>query len=67
MLLSAEYDEGFPVINEGIRWFPAARADVVKAVQSGYADPDQYPVDARGVTYTLGLPASNASVRRSSI
>lgn len=53
--LSAEYDRGFPVMNEGIGWFPAARADVVKAVQSGYADPDTYPVDARGVTYTLGF------------
>jgi len=53
--LSAQYDAGFPVMNEGIHWFPAARADVVKAVQSGYADPDTYPVDARGVTYTLGF------------
>ncbi len=54
-LLSQEYDAGFPAMNEGIRWFPAARADVVKAVQNGYADIDQYPVDARGVTYTLGF------------
>ncbi|MCX5576775.1 DUF1254 domain-containing protein [Kaistia terrae] len=53
--LSAQYDAGFPVINEGIRWFPAARADFAKAVQNGYADPDTYPVDARGVTYTLGF------------
>ncbi|WEK49667.1 MAG: DUF1254 domain-containing protein [Candidatus Kaistia colombiensis] len=53
--LSAQYDAGFPVMNEGISWFPAARADVVKAVQNGYADPDLYPVDARGVTYTLGF------------
>ncbi|ODT13574.1 MAG: hypothetical protein ABS35_37510 [Kaistia sp. SCN 65-12] len=52
--LAAQYDAGFPVMNEGIHWFPAARADVVKAVQNGYADPDTYPVDARGVTYTLG-------------
>jgi hypothetical protein len=54
-LLSARYDEGFPVINPGIRWFPAAMADVLKAVQSGYADPNIYPVDERGVTYTLGF------------
>lgn len=53
--LSDQYDQGFPVMNTGIRWFPAARADVVKAVQSGYADIDEYPVDARGVTYTLGF------------
>jgi len=54
-LLSQQYDAGFPVINPGIRWFPAARADVVKAVQNGYANVDEYPVDARGVTYTLGF------------
>jgi hypothetical protein len=35
-LLSQRYDEGFPVINPGINWFPAAMADVIKAVQSGY-------------------------------
>src|SRR5262249_46001619 len=54
-LLSSQYDAGFPVINPGIRWFPAARADVVKAVQDGYANIGEYPVDARGVTYTLGF------------
>lgn len=54
-LLSARYDQGFAVINEGIRWFPAAMAEVVKAVSTGYADVDSYPVDARGVTYTLGF------------
>jgi hypothetical protein len=53
-LLSARYDAGFPVINEGIRWFPAAMAEVIKAVSTGYADMNAYPVDARGVTYTLG-------------
>jgi hypothetical protein len=54
-LLSQSYDAGFPAINPGIRWFPAAQADMVKAAQSGYADPDFYPVDIRGVTYTLGF------------
>ncbi|OCP01806.1 MULTISPECIES: DUF1254 domain-containing protein [unclassified Ensifer] len=53
--LSARYDQGFPVINEGIRWFPAAAPEMVKAAQGGYADPDAYPVDLRGVTYTLGF------------
>ncbi|MGO4173689.1 DUF1254 domain-containing protein [Bosea sp. TAF32] len=54
-LLSERYDAGFPVINQGIRWFPPAMPDVIKAVQNGYADVDLYPVDARGVTYTLGF------------
>jgi hypothetical protein len=54
-LLSQRYDAGFPVINQGIRWFPAAMPEMVKAASSGYADPNAYPVDARGVTYTLGF------------
>ncbi len=54
-LLSQRYDDGFPVINEGIRWFPAAMPEMVKGAQGGYSDPDAYPIDARGVTYTLGF------------
>ncbi|MDV2983837.1 UNVERIFIED_CONTAM: DUF1254 domain-containing protein [Methylobacteriaceae bacterium AG10] len=54
-LLAQRYDRGFPVINPGIRWFPAAMQDVVKAVQTGYADRNAYPVDNRGVTYTLSF------------
>ncbi|CAH1652235.1 conserved exported hypothetical protein [Hyphomicrobiales bacterium] len=54
-LLSQIYDAGFPAINQGIRWFPAAMAEVVKAVSTEYADVNAYPVDARGVTYTLGF------------
>lgn len=54
-LLSARYDAGFPVINEGIRWFPAAMIEVARAVSTGYANVDEYPVDARGVSYTLGF------------
>ena len=54
-LLAQRYDAGFPVINAGIRWFPAAMPEMVKAAQSGYADPNAYPLDVRGVTYTLGF------------
>ena len=54
-LLAQRYDAGFPVINSGIRWFPAAVPEMVKAAQSGYADPNAYPLDVRGVTYTLGF------------
>jgi hypothetical protein len=54
-LLEQRYDAGFPVINPGIRWFPAAVAEMVKAASGGYGDPDAYPIDARGVTYTLGF------------
>ncbi|MCP3444029.1 DUF1254 domain-containing protein [Bradyrhizobium sp. CCGUVB14] len=54
-ILAQIYDAGFPAINPGIRWFPAAVAEMVKAASGGYADPNAYPVDARGVTYTLGF------------
>ena len=54
-LLAKRYDAGFNRMNPDIRWFGAALPEVVKAVQGGYADPNEYPVDARGVTYTLGF------------
>jgi hypothetical protein len=54
-ILAQRYDAGFYRMTPEFRWFPAAMPEVIKAVQSGYADPDQYPVDARGVTYTLGF------------
>src|SRR4029077_190199 len=49
-LLEQRYDAGFPAINPGIRWFPAAVAEMVKAVSNGYADPNAYPIDLRGVS-----------------
>jgi len=54
-LLAARYDAGFYRMNPEFRWFPAAMPEVIKAVQNGYANVDTYPVDARGVTYTLGF------------
>jgi hypothetical protein len=54
-LLEQRYDAGFPAINPGIRWFPAAVAEMVKAASNGYADPNAYPIDLRGVSYTLGF------------
>lgn len=55
VIMERRYDEGFPIINPGIRWFPAATPEMAKASGSGYADPDSYPVDIRGVSYTLGF------------
>ncbi|MDR5781272.1 DUF1254 domain-containing protein [Caballeronia sp. LZ065] len=53
--LSARYDAGFYRMVPEYRWFPAAMPEVIQAVSTGYANPDAYPVDARGVTYTLGF------------
>jgi hypothetical protein len=54
-ILSGWYDAGFPTMTPDTHWFPAARPDMVKAASTGYADVNGYPVDARGVSYTLGF------------
>ena len=38
--------------NEGTHWAFPASPELAKAIQSDYADPDIYPVDARGLTYS---------------
>ena len=53
--LAARYDRGFNRMVPEYRWFPAALPEVIRAVSTGYDNPDEYPVDARGVTYTLGF------------
>ncbi|MEN7528144.1 MULTISPECIES: DUF1254 domain-containing protein [unclassified Cupriavidus] len=53
--LSARYDLGFYRMVPEYRWFPAAMPEVIRAVSTGYGNVDEYPVDARGVTYTLGF------------
>jgi hypothetical protein len=39
--------------NEGAHWAFPASAEFAKAIQSDYADPDIYPVDTRGLTYSF--------------
>lgn len=53
--LAARYDEGFYRMVPEYRWFPAAMPEIARALSTGYADPNEYPVDGRGVTYTLGF------------
>ncbi|MEC5398033.1 DUF1254 domain-containing protein [Uliginosibacterium sp. H1] len=53
--LAARYDQGFVRMVPEYRWFGAALPEMARAASSGYADPDQYPVDSRGVSYTLGF------------
>jgi hypothetical protein len=38
--------------NEGAHWVFPASAEVAKAIQSDYADPNGYPVDDRGLLYS---------------
>lgn len=52
-LLEAKYDAGMPpFFSETSRWTFPAPPDLIKALQSGFADPDVYPVDERGMVYT---------------
>ncbi|VVE66509.1 signal peptide protein [Pandoraea captiosa] len=53
--LAARYDRGFERMVPEYRWFPAAMPEIARAVSTGYGNPDEYPVDGRGVTYTLGF------------
>ena len=50
------YDAGFPPFFEGSHWtLPALPEHGRRPSRRGYAEPDGYPVDARGVTYTYAF------------
>lgn len=55
--LAAVYDAGFPPFYEGTHWTYPANPELIKAAQAGFADPDSYPVDARGVSYSYAYIA----------
>jgi hypothetical protein len=51
--LEARYDAGLPpFFSATSRWTLPAPPDMVKAAQEGYAGPDRYPVDDRGMVYS---------------
>jgi hypothetical protein len=51
--LEAKYDAGLPpFFSTTSRWTNPAPVDLVKAGQDGYADPNVYPTDSRGMVYT---------------
>jgi hypothetical protein len=54
-LLEQRYDAGLPPFWPGSRWGVPAFPEFIEAIQSGYANPDKYPVDVRGLTYTYGF------------
>jgi hypothetical protein len=41
--------------NPGIRWALPASPELVKAMESNFGDPDSYPVDTRGLSYSLAF------------
>jgi hypothetical protein len=53
--LEAKYDAGLPPYWEGSRWTYPAPADLIKAAQAGFSDPDDYPIDNRGMVYSYAF------------
>jgi hypothetical protein len=53
--LEQKYDTDIPSYFEGTHWRLPALSKVVEALQNGYADPNAYPIDGRGLTYTYGF------------
>jgi hypothetical protein len=55
-LLEAKYDAGMPpFFSETSRWMFPVPPDLIKAMQSGFADLDNYPVDDRGMVYSYAF------------
>jgi hypothetical protein len=54
--LEAKYDAGMPpFFSPTSRWTYPAPLDLVKAVQSGFADSNVYPTDSRGLAYSYAF------------
>ena len=51
----SRYDTGLPTFYEGGRWTVPAVPELLAGVQADFNDPDKYPVDARGFTYTFAF------------
>jgi hypothetical protein len=55
--LASRYDTALPPFYPGSRWTVPAVPELIAAVQKDFSEPDKYPVDARGVTYTFAFVA----------
>src|SRR5262249_25119103 len=53
--LDLQYENMFAAqrFTERARWTLPALPEVAKALQTNFADPDSYPVDGRGVAYSM--------------
>jgi hypothetical protein len=55
-VLEQRYDAGLPPFySETSRWTYPAPLDLVKAMQSAFADPNEYPIDSRGLAYSYAF------------
>ena len=50
--LMPKYDAGVPAFFEGTHWTYPAPPELVQAAAADFADPNPYPVDARGLAYS---------------
>jgi hypothetical protein len=53
--LQLKYETMFAPYYEGRHWVFPILPDVIGGLQSQFANPDSYPVDGRGVTYTMAF------------
>ena len=53
--LELKYETTFPPYYEGRRWVFPILHDVIGGLQSQFGNPDSYPIDGRGVTYTMAF------------
>jgi hypothetical protein len=54
-LLELTYENAFPPYFTGRRWSLPADPQFIKAAQSGYAEANAYPIDARGLVFTFAF------------
>jgi hypothetical protein len=52
--MAAKYDAGLPPFFEGTHWTFPAHPSLIKAASENFDNPDEYPVDWRGITYHYG-------------
>ncbi len=50
-----KYDTAFVPYNEGQHWAVPASPAAIEGQATDYANPNSYPIDARGLTYTYGF------------
>ena len=55
--LADRYENSYfpPPYYEGSQWYVPVSHDVIEGLQSFFANPDQYPIDGRGVAYSVGF------------
>jgi hypothetical protein len=59
--LDLQYETMFSPYYEGRQWAFPILPEVIEGLQSQFANPDRYPVDGRGVTYTMAFFSTKRS------